>query len=371
MKTKSDCADLQLTPTAAEAERSQLSFRRQLFALILVSTTVASLGVGCRPNQPPGDPGDPGGSIPPATSGTEYKEYRGYVVDDTTNQSVASAKVKIDFGGTSDIEFTDSEGQYVLNLSSNTRSKSSRVRVEANGYKIYEREIALDSSDNFERIRLAPLPRYIGRVVDRSSGNPIQGVEVVLDFKGKKDTAFTDGDGIFIINLPENTNRVSGRVRFLANGYKSYDQSIDRELDGSEVEDIRLVRAEGVFEFSVRLGEFLADNGNCLGHPSLGLEGVPPGTCNWDFTVWDYKPDIYLSINSKTTPVCADTYECNVRETLTLDAKHQIEIFDKDLQSSDDLAGAFELVTTQDLDFEQDFVLGRKGLVKVRLIAIP
>jgi hypothetical protein len=84
-------------------------------------------------------------------------EYVGYVFDKTTTESVHNAKVTLDFQGVPAIVYTDSEGVYRFLLNVESDRIVGRIRVDADNYNKYDRNITLYANNpNIENIRLTP-----------------------------------------------------------------------------------------------------------------------------------------------------------------------------------------------------------------------
>lgn len=82
-------------------------------------------------------------------------EYVGRIVDSNTNEPIHNAKITLDFQGAPPIVYTDSEGVYRFNLNVDGDKIVGRVRVEANNYENYDRNITLFADNpNIEDIRL-------------------------------------------------------------------------------------------------------------------------------------------------------------------------------------------------------------------------
>lgn len=82
-------------------------------------------------------------------------DYLGRVVDDQTRQPVEGAKVTLDLGETPRIAYTDTEGVYRFTIEIEESELRGRVRVDADGYEVYDRNITLLSEDStIEDIRL-------------------------------------------------------------------------------------------------------------------------------------------------------------------------------------------------------------------------
>jgi hypothetical protein len=85
----------------------------------------------------------------------QQTEYIGRILDSRTRNPIRSAKVTLEFRGAPPIVYTDSEGVYRFSLILGTESTSGRVRVEADGYTSYDRNITLTFNNlQLEDIRL-------------------------------------------------------------------------------------------------------------------------------------------------------------------------------------------------------------------------
>ena len=82
--------------------------------------------------------------------------YTGRVLDNE-NKAVDSAKVTLELDGKSYIVLSDGEGFYQFDVDSNGYTVSARMRVEAEGYQKYNRNIMLSPQHNkIEEIHLTP-----------------------------------------------------------------------------------------------------------------------------------------------------------------------------------------------------------------------
>jgi len=90
----------------------------------------------------------------PAPSDTNKTiQYSGRVLNSMSQEVVPRAKVSVDAPGLPQIYYTDSDGVFNLNLPANA---SVRIRVEANGYEVFERNVSL-SRTGVEDVRLTPV----------------------------------------------------------------------------------------------------------------------------------------------------------------------------------------------------------------------
>jgi len=80
-------------------------------------------------------------------------QYSGRVVDSGTQQVVRGAKVSVDTKGLPQVYYSDSDGVFYLKLPS---VDSVRIRVEANGYETFERNVSV-SRTGIEDVRLQRL----------------------------------------------------------------------------------------------------------------------------------------------------------------------------------------------------------------------
>jgi hypothetical protein len=95
-------------------------------------------------------------ATPAADAGGYLVEYVGRVTDATSRRGIAGAKVVLEFAGAPPIVYTDDEGIFRFQVRSAGPLLSGRVRVEAEGYAIYDRNIDVNpSAPQLEDIRLA------------------------------------------------------------------------------------------------------------------------------------------------------------------------------------------------------------------------
>jgi len=84
---------------------------------------------------------------------SETIQYAGRVMDLNTQKVVSGAKVSVDTQGVPQVYYSDSDGVFYLKLSGS--SASARIRVEANGYEAFDRNVSL-SRTGIEDVRLTP-----------------------------------------------------------------------------------------------------------------------------------------------------------------------------------------------------------------------
>lgn len=83
-------------------------------------------------------------------------QYAGRVIDSVSEKSIRGAKVTFETEGVPTIYSTDSDGVFYLNLPASS-SGTARIRVEANGYEKFDRNVSL-SRTGIEEVRLTTLP---------------------------------------------------------------------------------------------------------------------------------------------------------------------------------------------------------------------
>lgn len=88
------------------------------------------------------------------TSGKEV-EYLGQIIDANSSKAIAGAKVSLNFQGVPPIVYTDSEGVYRFKVAVESEI-SGQIRVEAEGYEVYTRNITISQNTQLEDIRLIP-----------------------------------------------------------------------------------------------------------------------------------------------------------------------------------------------------------------------
>jgi len=87
-------------------------------------------------------------------SQAELVPYTGRVTDASTNRAISNAKVIIESQGPPQIYYSDSEG--IFNVKLPKTADNVRVKVEAEGYRIADRNISL-SRTGMEDVRLSPV----------------------------------------------------------------------------------------------------------------------------------------------------------------------------------------------------------------------
>jgi hypothetical protein len=118
-----------------------------VISLLLFAFYTASIRSGSNPD------------VPTSTPDTSIAfEYSGRVIDAETQLPIAGAKVILDLIQLPTIVYTDSEGIFRFPLAT-AGNLNSQVRVEANGYRVYTRNITISPETKvLEDIRLDSLP---------------------------------------------------------------------------------------------------------------------------------------------------------------------------------------------------------------------
>ena len=113
---------------------------------------------------------------PPATAApdqTVETEYVGRVIDVETQQPIAKAKITLDLEGVPPIVFTDSEGVYRFTVKIEAEIVG-RVRVDAQGYEPYTRNITLSPDvKTIEDIRLTRLQSPVATASVSPTDSPV------------------------------------------------------------------------------------------------------------------------------------------------------------------------------------------------------
>jgi hypothetical protein len=89
---------------------------------------------------------------PPAPS--LERMFAGRVTNEQSGKLLESAKVSLEAKGLSPVTYTDSEGRFSFRLNSDTNEI--RIRVDAQGYRPFERKISVSAKTEPEDIRLTP-----------------------------------------------------------------------------------------------------------------------------------------------------------------------------------------------------------------------
>lgn len=91
------------------------------------------------------------------TRRTQIAESRGRVIDIISQEPISGAKVTLDLDVSPLIEYTDSEGYYILKIVIDAKT-SGQIRVDAQGYEVYTRYITIyPELGTVEDIRLTQL----------------------------------------------------------------------------------------------------------------------------------------------------------------------------------------------------------------------
>lgn len=81
----------------------------------------------------------------------ETIKYSGRVIDSSTKEVIPGAKVSIDTQGAPQVYYSDSDGVFYLQVPGS--SQTAQIRVEANGYETFNRNVFL-SRTGLEDVRL-------------------------------------------------------------------------------------------------------------------------------------------------------------------------------------------------------------------------
>lgn len=94
----------------------------------------------------------------PSQQNEIHQEYIGRVLDSSTQAPIPNAKITLDLPGlVPQISYTDTEGVYLFNLTLADNQRNGHVRIDANGYETYSRNIYLSTDVlAIEDIRLVP-----------------------------------------------------------------------------------------------------------------------------------------------------------------------------------------------------------------------
>ncbi len=191
----------------------------------------------------------------PTVPSVSQIEYVGHVLDQDTKSPISSAKVIFEFQGAPPVVYTDSEGVYRVTINAENDKVSGRVRVEADNYGKYDRNITLYTNPLIEDIRLVPftpvpptqlptltniLIEYVGHVLNQDTKSPISSAKVIFEFQGAPPVVYTDSEGVYRVTIKTDSDKVLGRVRVEADNYEKYDRNITLYANPL-IEDIRLV----------------------------------------------------------------------------------------------------------------------------------
>ena len=147
--------------------------------------------------------------------------FRGRV-SDNQGRSISGAKIVLEGNGLPPLIYTDSEGLFAFNLSSD--EKGVKIRVEASGYDVYARRVDVTAKTEPEDIRLTPAKadRKVGLsgVVLDHNEKGIQGAKVYLDGVAGVSSVETSSKGVF--NFEDLPLKIGDRVRLVVvlEGYR-------------------------------------------------------------------------------------------------------------------------------------------------------
>jgi hypothetical protein len=147
--------------------------------------------------------------------------YSGRVLNAVTKSFVADAKVTVSLeDGKSEDAFTDSSGQFRLNLGKQARGTRGQLYIHANSFDVFEKSLVVENPSSYDEFRISPIQRsgqargivgtIAGRVVDGSTNIGIG--QANISFAGRTETSLTEDNGNFRIDiaapLPKNGIRL-------------------------------------------------------------------------------------------------------------------------------------------------------------------
>ena len=194
------------------------------------------------------------------------QEYIGRVLDNSTQAPIPNAKITLDLPGlVPQISYTDTEGVYLFNLNLTNDQRNGHVRVDADGYETYSRNISLSADVlTIEDIRLSP------KSLSGDSANP-SALEI------EKWSA--DFFGNINLNAPSLYHTVLSAEKNDKGGYvikfNSLDVQSNQDIPNSEFS----IRLSGIFIFESGYYEF-----HCQHHD--GCRVYVDGR-NWIDAWWD------------------------------------------------------------------------------------
>jgi hypothetical protein len=121
----------------------------------------------------------------------------------------------------------------------------------------------------------SPTPNVVwvrGRV-SNNQAHPLGGAKVSLEGKGLPPVIYTDSEGVFTFNLPEDVKEI--KIRVDANGYDPYDRRIDVSAVKSELEDIRLTPQTKTETNAELSGTVVDGDGRPLQGARVTLDDIP------------------------------------------------------------------------------------------------
>src|SRR6266487_2869785 len=132
---------------------------------------------------------------------SEQLDSVGHVLDANTLQPIVGAKVTLQLAEIQQIVYTDSEGEYQFKVGSKPNT-SGQIRVDAQGYQTYTRNIMLSSAiKTIEDIRLAPV---IPTLTQPASSTTAKDLEARL----LQANVLLTGGSEYGANVEERTNKV-------------------------------------------------------------------------------------------------------------------------------------------------------------------
>lgn len=115
------------------------------------------------------------------------------------------------------------------------------------GYWQFVRKPSLPASTPTPAVRQV---KYVGRILDNVSGEPVGGAKVTFDFLGDSLIAYTDSEGMyrFFVEIDSGRKELFGQLRIEAGGYEKYDRYITLFFSNPNIEDIRLQPVSEMFD---------------------------------------------------------------------------------------------------------------------------
>lgn len=198
--------------------------------IIVVAGTLVILiaAIGCESSR-----------VNPSSTASRRVVYTGRVIDATTERRIRNAKVSLEAQGVPPVIYTDSEGIFSFPLEDVDDELRIRVRVEADGYQKFDRNVSLHSSSKpIEDIRLEAVSAARPAVKPSTSGIDTTQEETTTSTPEKAKTSerpitYQEVDGI---GITLNGGRIVGdtvRFEFEVVNHNPGDKRIDLFGKGS------------------------------------------------------------------------------------------------------------------------------------------
>jgi hypothetical protein len=173
--------------------------------------------------------------------------YAGRVLDTSSEQPIRKAKVTLEIRGAPPVVYTDSEGVYSFKLTIKSgETVEGRIRIVAEGYENFDRNISILTTTRLEDVRLTPVKKRPASAPRSPPGSPANklafAVGAAVAMLGR--SSYETGRTIFERSLSD-FGVPRSQLQDLTNEYRSVDRSMrtatPKPADRSEAAEKQLL----------------------------------------------------------------------------------------------------------------------------------